>query len=143
MQVGVSMQEASIVVKLLCVIVARASARCSMISAREPSVDVNLVRAFEVESRLHSTMHRVRRKGRSVNRRSRASNRSDFFVDFTSGAHVPRKSRRWIKSAFTQCVLRSVGDVGFCLALRNQQHTEFTGLFRSLGVLMERAENAT
>ena len=101
MHVGVSMQEASFVVKLLFVTVARANARCSIISAREPSVDVNLVRAFEVESRSHSTMHRMRRKCRSVNRGSRASNRSDVFVDFISGAHVHRKSRRWIKSAFT------------------------------------------
>ena len=39
MQVGVSMQEASFVVKFLFVTVARASARCSINSAREPSVD--------------------------------------------------------------------------------------------------------
>ena len=38
---------------------------------------------------------------------------------------------------------RSVGDVGFCLALCTQQHTEFTVLSRSLGVLMVRAENST
>ena len=65
MHVGVSMEEASFVVKLLFATVARANATCSIISVREPSVDVNLVRAFEVESRLHSTMHRVR-EGRVV-----------------------------------------------------------------------------
>ena len=39
--------------------------------------------------------------------------------------------------------IHSVGDVGFCLALCTQQYTEFTVLSRSLGVLMERAENST